>query len=159
MTAAISFRIETVTISAPLAEAFADLHAACFAQLPQETWSANTISTLLKSPGTMGLIALDPDDQAIGFIVGRAIADEGEIITLCVTPAARRKGVATALIGGLKEMLAPRRRLLLEVAITNRPARQLYEHLGFGEVGRRPAYYRRDGKTVDALVLASDAQR
>jgi len=104
----------------------------------------------------MGLVALGPGDEAIGFIIGRAIADEGEVITLCVSPSARRQGIATALIDALKELLAPRRRILLEVAITNRVARDLYESLGFQEVGRRPAYYRRDGKTVDALVLASD---
>ena len=84
------------------------------------------------------------------------IADEGEVLTLCVSPRARRLGVATALFGELKELLAPRRRILLEVAITNQAALGLYESLGFKEVGRRPAYYRRDGKTVDALVLASD---
>ncbi len=48
---------------------------------------------------------------------------------------------------------------MLEVAITNQGARQLYERLGFCEVGRRPAYYRRDGKAVDALILARDLGR
>ena len=102
------------------------------------------------------MIALAAGDEAIGFVIGRAIADEGEVLTLCVCPAARRRGVATALVGSIREMLAPRRRIMLEVAITNRAARDLYESLGFQEVGRRPAYYRRGGKTVDALVLASD---
>lgn len=156
MTTAASFRVEAVPNSRAFAEVFADLHATCFAQLPQEAWSANAISTLLNTPGTMGLIALGPGGEAIGFIIGRAIADEGEVITLCVAPFVRRQGIATALIGELKELLAPCRRILLEVAITNREARDLYDSLGFQEVGRRPAYYRRDGKTVDALVLASD---
>ena len=103
----------------------------------------------------MSLIALDQGDEVGGFIIGRANADEGEVITLCVSPAVRRQGIATALMGALKEVLALRRRILLEVAITNREARALYETLGFCEVGRRPSYYRRDGKSVDALVLAS----
>jgi len=156
VTKAVSFRIEAVPSSPAFAGVFADLHDTCFAQSPQETWSASAISTILNTPGTMGLVALGPGDEAIGFIIGRAIADEGEVITLCVSPSARRQGIATALIDALKELLAPRRRILLEVAITNRVARDLYESLGFQEVGRRPAYYRRDGKTVDALVLASD---
>ena len=101
-------------------------------------------------------MALGPEDEVTGFIIGRAIADEGEVLTLCVLPAARRYGIATALLGKLRELLAPRRRILLEVAITNRAARDLYESLGFNEAGRRPAYYRRGGKTVDALILASD---
>ena len=156
MTAAVSFRIEAAPGSAAVAEVCAELHVMCFAKSPQETWSASAVSTLLKTPGVMGLIALDPAGEAIGFIIGRAIADEGEVLTLCVSPRARRLGVATALFGELKELLAPRRRILLEVAITNQAALGLYESLGFKEVGRRPAYYRRDGKTVDALVLASD---
>jgi ribosomal-protein-alanine N-acetyltransferase len=153
---AIPFRIAAAPSAPSLAGVFADLHSACFAQSPQEIWSASTISTLLGTPGTMGLIALGPGDQAIGFIIGRAIADESEVVTLCVSPSARRQGIATALIGELKELLAPGRRILLEVAMTNREARALYESLGFHEVGRRPAYYHRDGKTVDALVLARD---
>ena len=156
MTAAVPFRIEAVPNTRAFAGVFADLHDTCFAQSPQETWSSGTISTLLDTPETMGLIALGPGDEAVGFAIGRAIADEGEVVTLCVSPSARRQGIATALIDRLKELLAPRRRILLEVAITNREARDLYESLGFQEVGRRPAYYHRDGKTVDALILASD---
>lgn len=155
MTAALPFRIEAVPSSTAFAGVFAELHGICFAQSPQETWSASAITTVLHTPGTTGLIALGPGDEAIGFIIGRVIAEEGEVITLCVSPAARRQGVATALIGELKELFAPRRRILLEVATTNREARALYENLGFQEVGRRPAYYHRNGKTADALVLAS----
>jgi ribosomal-protein-alanine N-acetyltransferase len=92
----------------------------------------------------------------VGFVIGRAIGDDGEVLTLCVSPQARRQGIATALIAELGELLAPRRRLLLEVAINNEGARKLYQGLGFGEVGRRPGYYKRGGKSVDALVLASD---
>lgn len=105
------------------------------------------------------MIAVGTDGGAIGFIMGRATADESEVLTLCVSAAARRRGVATALIGSIRELLAPRRRIVLEVAITNRAARDLYESLGFQEVGRRPAYYRSGGKAVDALVLASDELR
>ena len=94
-----------------------------------------------------------------GFIIGRAEADEGEVLTLCVLPAARRRGIATALIGALEQPLAPGRGILLEVATTNQAARELYEFLGFHEIGRRPAYYQRGGQVVDALVLSSDRGR
>jgi ribosomal-protein-alanine N-acetyltransferase len=151
-----TFRVETVTGGADVAGVLADLHAICFAQSAQETWSESTISTLLKTPGNVAAIALAPEGGAVGFVIGRAIGDDGEVLTLCVSPQARRQGVATALIAELGELLAPRRRLLLEVAINNEGARKLYQGLGFGEVGRRPGYYKRGGKSVDALVLASD---
>jgi ribosomal-protein-alanine N-acetyltransferase len=159
VTASVGFRIEALPSHTAIAEVLAALHASCFARSPQEPWSAGAIATLLDTPATTGFVALTPTGEAIGFIIGRAGADEGEILTLCVAPALRRRGVATALIGQLAESLAPRCRILLEVAVTNRSARNLYESLGFLEVGRRPAYYRRDGKAVDALILGRDGSR
>jgi len=159
VTATVRFRIEAVANNAAIAGALADLHATSFVCSPQEPWSASAFSTVLNTPGTICLLALTPEEEVIGFIIGRTIADDGEVLTLCVAPTARRHGVATALIGKLKETLAPCRRILLEVAITNRGARDLYEGLGFREVGRRPAYYRRGGNAIDALILASDEDR
>ena len=83
------------------------------------------------------------------------VAIPSTIQKLCVSPTARRQGIATALIVKLRELLAPRQRLLLEVAVNNQGARKLYQRLGFDEVGRRPGYYKRGGKSVDALVLAN----
>ncbi len=155
MTATVPFRVEVVTNPTAVAGVLAELHVACFAGSPQETWSDGAISTLLGTPGTIGLIALGSKEDAIGFIIGRAVADEGEVLTLCVSPASRRHGVATALVSQLKEFLLPHHQIFLEVAITNRAARDLYQSLGFQEVARRTAYYRRGGKIVDALVMAS----
>lgn len=152
-------RVEVATHAAGIAPALADLHAICFAGSAQEPWSERAISTLIRTPGTLALIALGSEDDMNGFIIGRAIGDDGEILTLCISPAARRQGVATALIGRLRELLLPRRGLLLEVATTNQAARGLYQHLGFHEVGRRLDYYRRDGNAVDALVLVSHSDR
>ena len=48
-------------------------------------------------------------------------------------------------------------RLFLEVAEDNVAARALYERAGFGQIGRRKAYYAApDGGRTDALVLALD---
>lgn len=159
MTPNAPFHIEIVANSPAVAAALAELHAICFAGSAQENWSDSAFSTLLDTPATIGAIALGDGGGELGFIIGRAIADEGEVLTLCVSPAARRQGIATALMLKLQELLAPRHRIILEVAITNRPARDLYQSLGFREVGRRSAYYRRAGNTVDALILASDQDR
>ena len=153
------FRIEVAATPTVIAHILADLHAVCFARSPQKPWSANAISTLLNTPRTIGLVAVDPADEIAGFIIGRALVDEGEVLTMCVSPEARRRGIATALIDRLEEILAPDRGILLEVAITNQAARELYQALGFHEIGRRPGYYRRRGQAVDALVLSSDQGR
>ncbi len=44
--------------------------------------------------------------------------------------------------------------MILEVAVTNGPARALYDALGYTAEGRRPRYYARPtAPPVDALVL------
>ena len=76
-----------------------------------------------------------------GFAVGWRVAGENQILYLAVRPAARRGGLATALVGDLLASCG-RGRAVLEVREGNAAARALYAGLGFSEVGRRPRYYR-----------------
>ena len=75
-----------------------------------------------------------------GFLAYRPTGEgEWEILNLAVAPEARRTGVATALA---QEMLArSKERFFLEVRLSNTAARQLYEKLGFSQVGLRRGYY------------------
>jgi [ribosomal protein S18]-alanine N-acetyltransferase len=88
-----------------------------------------------------------------GFILFRVAADEAEVLTLAVTPAARRHGLGRRLLRAALERAAAQgaARMFLEVSAANGPARGLYETAGFSEVARRPRYYV-DGS--DALVLS-----
>jgi ribosomal-protein-alanine N-acetyltransferase len=88
-------------------------------------------------------------------------ADEAEVLTLAVTPATRRRGVASAL---LRQAMATAlacgsRAVFLEVATDNPGAQALYLAHGFGEVGRRPAYFSRPGGAVGALIMRRDLNR
>lgn len=128
--------------------ALAALHAQCF----HEIWNAAAIAELIASPGTFALI----DEDQTGFILVRAAAGECEVLTLCVTPAARRRGVATALVMAAAERAAAANAavMFLEVNASNNPAIALYKRLGFGEVGLRKGYYATPhGMREDALVL------
>ena len=89
----------------------------------------------------------------LGYIVGRAVVDQGEILNLGVTLSARRRGIGTALVRRLLEDFGRRGVVsaFLEVRESNLPAQQLYESFGFAAVGRRPRYYQRP--TEDAVVL------
>ncbi len=89
----------------------------------------------------------------IGYIVGRAVVDQGEILNLGVALAVRRRGIGTALVRTLLGEFARRGVVsaFLEVRESNIPAQQLYESFGFEEVGRRPRYYQRPME--DAVVL------
>lgn len=125
----------------------AALHASAF----DAPWDEEAIRALLAMPGAE--VRADED----GFILWRRAADEAEIVTLAVRPAARRGGLGgrllDAAVAGAREQGVVR--LFLEVAHDNAAALALYESRGFTPAGRRPAYYARpDGSRADALILA-----
>jgi [ribosomal protein S18]-alanine N-acetyltransferase len=126
----------------------AAIHAQCFT----EVWNDGSIAALLATPGAFAIA----ENDALGFILVRVAGDESEVLTLGVTPAARRRGVASMLVldasGHAARMGAAI--MFLEVNCSNFPAIALYKRLGFSEVGRRKAYYiEADGQRRDALVL------
>jgi ribosomal-protein-alanine N-acetyltransferase len=88
-----------------------------------------------------------------GYVIARAIADEGEILNLAVAPDGRRGGVGRALVTEVLRVLGGRgvRDVFLEVRESNAGARALYAAQGFREVGRRSRYYRRP--VEDAIIL------
>ncbi len=130
------------------------LHAASFA----DTWGAASFATLLERPQVLGLKALVNDKHIAGFILTQVIAEEAEILTICVDPALRRNGVGRLLLTQACRQLEARgaQSLFLEVSEDNEGARALYDQSGFVAVGRRKAYYRDNAAAPgarDALVM------
>lgn len=122
------------------AAVLAAIHADCFQG--EAAWNAALFARLLSLPGGFGFL-----HAGGGFLLARGAVDEAEILTLAVLPAARRRGIARALMAGLSPRAA---RVFLEVSEANQPARAFYAALGFKQVARRRRYYP-DG--TDALVL------
>lgn len=122
----------------------ANLHKQCF---PHKPWTAADFADLKKSG--CEIIA-----SQNGFIVYRQTLDEAELITIGVTPDARRGGIAAAMLGIMEGELKKNgvKSIFLEVAQDNTPARNLYKQNGFTEIGVRPKYY--DG--VDAIMMRKD---
>lgn len=80
------------------------------------------------------------DEGVVAFLVSREIAaGEYEILNLAVAPAARRLGVARALLDAVLEM--NRGTWFLEVRKSNFAAIQMYENAGFTLMGERGGYY------------------
>lgn len=132
---------------AATATRLAALHAAAF----PAPWDAPAFEALLNQTGVLVF------EQAEGFILIRAVADEAEILTLAVHPDGRRQGLGARLVRLAATAAADLgvTRLFLEVADDNTAARALYGRTGFAEAGRRPAYYARpDGSRRDALNMA-----
>jgi ribosomal-protein-alanine N-acetyltransferase len=130
------------------ATVMAEIHAAAFP--PTERWGVDAIALQLTQPGGFGLI-----DPAGGMLLARMAADEAEILTLAVAPAARRQGRALAMLNaaGARASSTGARAMFLEVSADNAAAKALYARLGFAEVGRRQCYY---ASGSDALVLRLD---
>jgi ribosomal-protein-alanine N-acetyltransferase len=137
-----------IPATAAEAPALAALHEAAFP--PAEAWGPDAIRLMLEMPGAFGL-----HRPGEGFVLARVAAEEAEILTLAVIPAARRRGAGGALLGAAMAGAAARGAgaMFLEVSERNAPARALYAAAGFAEVGRRRRYYA-DG--ADALVLRRD---
>ncbi len=129
----------------------AKLHAASF----DSGWSEKDIAELLGSPGCVALLATS-DDGPIGFLMYRTVADEAEIITVCVAPAYQRRGAGLQIVSTTQELLRSFKisSLFLEVAAGNTEAISVYNRAGFLEVGKRKGYYaHKNGEIEDALIM------
>lgn len=130
----------------------AALQQACF---PEDPWDEASVATLTAPPAGFAVIALDVQDQPVGFVMARVAAEDAEILAIGVLPQARRGGVGRLLVeaavAGSRDLGATA--LFLEVAEDNQAAWTLYKACGFFSVGRRPGYYKRPDGRVAALVL------
>lgn len=148
-------RIEA--LSPEMAAPLAVLHTACFAPLPETPWSETALRSILHLPDVRGIIAILEDSQPAGFLVGREMVDEAEILTICVGLEWRRLGLARKLLNHYLAQSAGARRVVLEVAVDNVAAIGLYTGLQFQQIGRRPNYYGRGATRTDALILARES--
>lgn len=127
----------------------AALHARSF-QVPPP-WSAVDFASLLADPLAFLLVEGDA-----GFLLGRAVAGEAELLTLAVAPEARKRGLGRKLVARFlyQAQMRGADQAFLEVAVDNAPAIALYESAGFSRAGLRRGYYQTDKDTrIDALIL------
>lgn len=132
------------------AQALSRLHAECLGA----AWSEAEIGALLRRKEICCIMGMDAKNAATGFILFQCVGDEGEILNMGVTPAARRQGIGAQL---LTEALAYCRKhqvkaLWLEVAEDNMAALGLYEKQGFARQGRRKGYYAAASGPKDAIT-------
>lgn len=126
----------------------AALHARCFTT--PRPWQPDEFAVLLADPNTF--TELGPS----GFVLGRVLAGEAELLTLAVAPANRRAGQGHALLKKYEAAARSRgaSQSFLEVSADNTGALRLYDRAGYQRVGTRSAYYRcPDGSRCDAIVL------
>lgn len=129
----------------------AQLEKRCFT----DPWSEKSIASELENPLALWLVAVD-GEKLIGYVGSQTVLGETDMMNLAVAPEARRQGTGRALVLALVDALTEKgsHSLMLEVRVSNTPARTLYESLGFSQVGRRPKYY--VNPKEDALILRKE---
>ena len=76
--------------------AIAAIEQACFS----EPWSAAALAEELDNPPAVFLAAVE-DETVLGYVGMHHVVDEGFITNVAVSPDARRRGVARALLAAL----------------------------------------------------------
>ncbi len=125
-----------------------------------DAWPEDAMRRELESPHGYYLVAVDdeeddPDRRLHGYagLLAPSGSAQGDIQTIAVAPFARGIGLGRGLMHAL--ITQARRRhlaeLFLEVRADNTIARELYDSLGFEEIGVRRGYYQPDG--VDAISM------
>lgn len=142
-------KVRIVPMTAAHLPQVAALENICF---PADPWSEALFREALDNPSAAILLAQGEGGALLGYAVLAAVLDEGNLDNIAVAPAARRQGVADALLSAItgfgRENLS---RLTLEVRASNAPAIALYEKHGFAAVGRRKNYY--DAPKEDAILM------
>ena len=129
----------------------AELEKLCF----NDPWSENSIASELDNCLSCWLVAI-ADDKVVGYVGSQTVLGETDMMNIAIHPDNRKQGIATELIGALIEALNERgsHSLMLEVRVSNEPAKSLYLKLGFEVVGVRKNYYRNPRE--DALILRKE---
>ena len=120
-----------------------------------DPWSQRSVASELDNPLALWLV-WEEDGQVLGYVGSQTVLDETDMMNVAVSAQARRRGIAQALVEALVIQLKQRgsRCLTLEVRASNAPAIDLYEKLGFRQVGRRPNYYSHPKE--DGLILRKE---
>ena len=126
-------------------EELALIHAQCFTR--PAPWTISTFRSFLADPTCF--LLTEPQ----GFLLGRVMLDEAELLTLAIAPPAQGRGLGQTLLSRFLQTAREKAAATayLEVAEGNAPARAIYAKAGFIEVGRRKRYY---AGVEDALLLA-----
>ena len=131
--------------------ALAELERAAFS----DPWSADQLREALSWSGAIGFV-VETEGGISGYVLGRVVVDQAEILSIATVPQHRRAGIGGWLLDAILAEMIGRGAVSvwLEVRGSNDAARQMYEKAGFVAAGLRRGYYRQPPE--DAIVLRRD---
>jgi ribosomal-protein-alanine N-acetyltransferase len=134
--------------------AIAKLEKICFS----EPWTEGMISGSVFSGNYIFSFVYpggSESDEPAGYACGLIAPEQCEIQRICVLPEFRRLGYGERLMNELKNVFAASgaSSVFLEVRASNIPARNLYEKLGYKQLGIRKNYYSDDDAAIYMLEL------
>jgi len=125
----------------------------------EDPWPVSAFMNELRHPWSWFKVAGEQGDlfrleRVMGFIICWMLPGDLHLLNLAVVPECRRKGIGSRMLNDSLNAfsLSGGGLVSLEVRPSNLAARQMYKAHGFGEIGRRPGYYRRQDE--DAIVMA-----
>ena len=106
-------------------------------------WSERAYFHEIDNKSAIYIVALNADDEVIGYTGAWVVMDETHITTIAIRPDCRGRKLGQALMVALLDLARQRgsTRATLEVRPSNAVALGIYTKFGFHAVGRRKAYY------------------
>jgi len=116
-------------------------------------WTYNIFSDCIKVGYSCWV--LEEEGEIVGYGLLSMAAKEAHILNICIHPDRQRLGLGRRM---MHHLIAQAKRLqaesvYLEVRVSNQRAFNLYDSLGFKQIGHRKDYYPAVGGREDALVL------
>jgi len=124
-------------------------------EAPEATnWTEESYRETLNWPSLVAFVSED-DGGIAGFLIGRRVTDEAEILNLAVVPTGRRRGKGSALLEAALEEFRTHgvSRVFLEVRESNETGMGFYEKHGFFKTGRRAGYYREPDEAAIVMEM------
>lgn len=115
-------------------------------------WSRESFWREAVNENTLYLVAVE-NEKIIGYMGAWIMAGEAQVTNVAISPAHRRRGIATNLMAEFIRRAKKRgaSAITLEVRPSNAAALRLYEKFGLKSVGRRKGYYLDNGE--DAIIM------
>lgn len=143
--------MEIVKLTSEHSAAVAAIEEICFST----PWSENAILHEVTNPISYWLVAVE-NGQVLGYVGSQYGYGEADMMNLAVVSDFRKRGIGQLLVAELISHLDDLhvKSLTLEVRQSNYAAVNLYEKMGFQQVGLRPNYYQKPKEA--ALILRKE---